>query len=215
MRSNAYSVFKLYLKHRAKDPLAYVINSKIRHTSLENNENIMRDWQWDWPVSDWGQAGPEQWSASAVGTWWWRPPPRDPATCGKCSPTQRSRPQQTSSGRSASYSNHEKEVGEMAINDCYLFISTGNAFSATKVKWTSTDQCHVFWKTPSVFSLPVEGSGLPNKVNLEVVGDFHRCSNTAPQLDGNFIPIVFKHKLLRKSSIMSYQFLISGLNLAV
>lgn len=104
------------------------------------------------------------------------------------------------------------EVGETAINDCYLFISTGNASSATKVKWTSTDQLHVFWKTPSVFSLPVEGSGLPNKVNLEVVGDFHRCSNTAPQLDGNFIAIVFKHKLLRKSSIMSYQFLISELN---
>lgn len=159
-----------------------------------------------WPVSDWGQAGPEQWSASEVGTWWWHPPPRDPATCDKCSPTQRSHPQQTSSGRSASYSNHEMEVGETAINDCCLFVSTRNASSATKRKWTSNDQLHVFWKTASVFSLPVKGSGLPNKVNLEVVGDFHRCSNTAPQLDGNFIAIVFKHKLLRKSSIMSHQF---------
>lgn len=92
-------------------------------------------WETDsevWPVSDWGQAGPEQWSASAVGTWWWHPPPRDPATCGKCSRTQRSRPQQTSSERSASYSNQESAVGEAAINDCYLFASTGNAFLSQK-----------------------------------------------------------------------------------
>lgn len=31
--------------------------------------------------------------------------------------------------------------------------------------------------------------------------NFHRCTNTAPQLNGNFIPIVLKQKLLRKPNI--------------
>lgn len=50
-------------------------------------------------------------------------------------------------------------------------------------------------------SLPVEGSRLPNKVNLEVVGDLHRRSDTAPQFNGNFIPVVLEHKQLRNANI--------------
>lgn len=50
-------------------------------------------------------------------------------------------------------------------------------------------------------SLPVKGRGLPHKVDLEVVRDFHRCSNTATQLNGNFIPIVFKDRMLRRKTI--------------
>ena len=38
--------------------------------------------------------------------------------------------------------------------------------------------------------LPVKGGGLPDKINLEVVWNFHRCSSTAPQLNGNLISII-------------------------
>lgn len=47
-------------------------------------------------------------------------------------------------------------------------------------------------------SVPVEGGGFPHKVHLEVMWDFHRSSNAAPQFNSNFIPIVFKHTLLKK-----------------
>lgn len=47
-------------------------------------------------------------------------------------------------------------------------------------------------RRPDFLSLPVKGSGLPNKVNLEVVGDFHRRSDTAAQFNGNFIAVVLE-----------------------
>lgn len=33
------------------------------------------------------------------------------------------------------------------------------------------------------------------------MGDFHWCADAGPQLNGNFIPVVFKYKLLKKTRL--------------
>lgn len=48
-------------------------------------------------------------------------------------------------------------------------------------------------KYSDLLVVPVKGSGLPHKIHLEVVGYFHRSSNTAAQFYSNLISIVF-HK---------------------
>lgn len=44
-------------------------------------------------------------------------------------------------------------------------------------------------------SVPVKGSGFPHKIHLEVVGDLHRSSHAAPQLDGDLITIICRTSL--------------------
>lgn len=63
-----------------------------------------------------------------------------------------------------------KSLGPLTPNDCSIFHSP-----------------EVTPRYP-----PVKGGRFPNKVHLEVVGHLHRGTNAAPQLNGNFITIIFK-----------------------
>lgn len=87
-----------------------------------------------WPVSDWGQAGPGQWSVWATGTWWWRPPLHDPAVYGKCIQSQRFHPLQRSLGHSASCNTHINRVCNAFI---YLWHPTMHWFSIFRVAHSS------------------------------------------------------------------------------